>query len=107
MKILIEIFCQKLIVSNVILALLDQLKTKLFFTGQSWWPTDNPHNLKFSGSAPADCGILGFQYIIWLSIAIMARAETFAKKDLILLLEKGILPRWWDRENLFHNFSVI
>ena len=37
MKILIEIFCQKLIVSNVVLAFLDHLKAKIFF-GQPWWP---------------------------------------------------------------------
>ena len=36
LKILIEIFCQKLIVSNVISAFLDHLKPKIFFTGQPW-----------------------------------------------------------------------
>ena len=35
LKILIEIFCQKLIVSNVILAFLDHLKLKMFFVSQS------------------------------------------------------------------------
>ena len=39
LKMLIEIFCQKLIVSNVILAFLDHLKPKAFFVGQPWWPT--------------------------------------------------------------------
>ena len=39
LKILIEIFCQKPIVSNVILAFLDHLKPKIFFIGQSWWLT--------------------------------------------------------------------
>ena len=34
LKILIEIFCQKLIVSNVILAFLNHLKPKIFFVGQ-------------------------------------------------------------------------
>ena len=38
-KIVIEIFCQKLRVSNVILAFLDHLKPKLFFVSQPWWPT--------------------------------------------------------------------
>ena len=38
LKMLIEIFCQKLIVSNVILAFLDQLKPRIFFFGQPWWP---------------------------------------------------------------------
>ena len=36
---LIEIICQKRIVSNVILAFLDHLKPKTFFIGQPWWPT--------------------------------------------------------------------
>ena len=36
LKMLIEIFCQKLIVSNVILAFLDHLKPKIFFVGQPW-----------------------------------------------------------------------
>ena len=39
LKMLIEIFCQKVIVSNVILAFLDHLKPKIFFVGQLWWPT--------------------------------------------------------------------
>ena len=39
LKILIEIFRQKLIVSNIILAFIDHLKTKIFFVDQSWWPT--------------------------------------------------------------------
>ena len=39
LKILKEIFSQKLIVSNVILALLDHLKPKIFFVGQPWWWT--------------------------------------------------------------------
>ena len=38
LKILIEIFRQKLIASNVILAFLDHLKPKFFFVGQAWWP---------------------------------------------------------------------
>ena len=36
LKILKEIFCQKFIVSNVILASLDRLKPKNFFVGQPW-----------------------------------------------------------------------
>ena len=36
---MIEIFCQKLIVSNLILASLDHLKPNIFFVGQLWWPT--------------------------------------------------------------------
>ena len=39
LKMLIEIFCQKLIVSNVILAFLDHLKPKIFFVSQPCWPT--------------------------------------------------------------------
>ena len=35
----LRMFCQKLIVSNVILAFLDHLKTKIAFVGQPWWPT--------------------------------------------------------------------
>ena len=36
---LIEIFCQKLVVSNVILTFLDYLKPNIFLVGQPWWPT--------------------------------------------------------------------
>ena len=36
---LIEIFCQKLTVSNVILAFFDILKPNIFFVDQLWWPT--------------------------------------------------------------------
>ena len=39
LKIMTEIFRQKLIVSNVILAFLGHLKHKIFFVGQQWWPT--------------------------------------------------------------------
>ena len=39
LKMIIEIFCQKLIVSNVIVAFLDHLKPNIFFFGQPWWPT--------------------------------------------------------------------
>ena len=38
LKTLIEIFCQKRIVSNVILAFLYHLKSKIFLVGQPWWP---------------------------------------------------------------------
>ena len=36
LKILIEIFCQKHIVSDIILAFLNYLKPKIFFVGQPW-----------------------------------------------------------------------
>ena len=52
MKILIEIFCPKLIVSNVISAFLDHLKPKIFFAGQPWGRHRAPPLLKISGSAP-------------------------------------------------------
>ena len=39
LKMLTEIFCRKLTVSNVILAFLDHLKPKVFFVDQPWWPT--------------------------------------------------------------------
>ena len=39
LKILIEIFVQEVIASNVILAFLDHLKSKIFFVSQPWWPT--------------------------------------------------------------------
>ena len=39
LKMLIEIFCQKLVVSNVVLAFLDYLKPKTFFVDQPWRPT--------------------------------------------------------------------
>ena len=35
---LIEIFCQKLMASNVILAVLDHLKPKISCVSQPWWP---------------------------------------------------------------------
>ena len=35
---LIEIFRQKLIASNVFLVFLDHLKPKIFFVSQPWWP---------------------------------------------------------------------
>ena len=38
MKTLIEIFCQKLLVSNVTLVFLDHLKPKISFAGQTWKP---------------------------------------------------------------------
>ena len=37
LKILKEVFRQKLIVSNVILTFLDHPKPKIFFVGQPWW----------------------------------------------------------------------
>ena len=39
LKMVIEMFRQKLVVSNVILTFLDHLKLKIFFVSQSWWPT--------------------------------------------------------------------
>ena len=39
LKILLDIFCQKLVVSNVILAFLGHMKPKIFFVGQPWCPT--------------------------------------------------------------------
>ena len=39
LKMLTEIFCRKLTVSNVILAFLDHLKPKVFFVDQLRWPT--------------------------------------------------------------------
>ena len=39
LEMLIETFCPKPIVSNVILAFLDHLKPKIFAVGQPWWTT--------------------------------------------------------------------
>ena len=39
LKKLLEIFCLKLIVFNVILAFLDHLKPKIFFVDRTWWPS--------------------------------------------------------------------
>ena len=39
LKMLIQVFCQKCIDSNVFLAFLTLLKPKMFFVGQSLWPT--------------------------------------------------------------------
>ena len=36
LKVRIEIFCQNLIVSNIVLAFLDHLKRNIFFVGQPW-----------------------------------------------------------------------
>ena len=52
LKTLIEIFGQKLMVSNIILAFLDHLKPKIFFDGQPWWPTLSALLFKISGSTP-------------------------------------------------------
>ena len=52
LKILIEKFQQKLIVSNFILTFLDHLKHKIFFVSQPWW-TWVPPLSKIFGSAPA------------------------------------------------------
>ena len=41
LKILIEIFCQEIIVSNVIFAFLEHLKPKIFFVGQPRFPTQS------------------------------------------------------------------
>ena len=41
LKMLIEIFCRKLIVCNIILAFLDHLTPKVFFAGQPWRPIQN------------------------------------------------------------------
>ena len=38
---LIEILCQKLIASIIILAFLDHLKPKIFFVSQAWQPTQS------------------------------------------------------------------
>ena len=39
LKVLTEIFRQKLIISNVILAYLDHLQFKILFVDQPWYPT--------------------------------------------------------------------
>ena len=52
LKILIEIFRQKHIVTNTILAFLGHLKPKIFFVSQPWWPTQSAPLFKISGSAP-------------------------------------------------------
>ena len=55
LKMLIEIFLPKRIVSNVILTFLDHLKPKIFFVDQTWWSAKNATLFKFSGSTPVDC----------------------------------------------------
>ena len=49
LKILKEIFRQKFIISNLILAFLDHPKPKIFFLGQLWWPTERVPFFKVSG----------------------------------------------------------
>ena len=39
LKMLIQVFCMKLIVSNVILDFFDDLKPKIFIVDQPWWST--------------------------------------------------------------------
>ena len=51
---LIEISCQKLIVSNVISAFLYDLKPKIVFGGHPWWPTQSAPFSKILGSAPGE-----------------------------------------------------
>ena len=38
---------------------------------------------------------------------MMTDAETFGKKDFILLLEKRIVPGWWDREAQKITYFII
>ena len=57
LKMLIEIFCQKRIVSSVILAFLDHLKPKIFFVGQSWWLTQSA--ILFQNLCIRPCNIPG------------------------------------------------
>lgn len=47
-----------------------------------------------------DCQVLSFQsvLVILFSIAMITDAEIFGKKGFILMLEKRIVPGWWDRE---------
>ena len=54
LKMLIEIFCQKLIVSNVILAFLDHLKPKISSSANHGGWHRAPPFFKISGSAPND-----------------------------------------------------
>ena len=49
-----EVFRQKLIVSNIILTVLDHLKSKIFFVIQPWWPTQSTPFFKISESAPGN-----------------------------------------------------
>ena len=67
LEILIEISCQKLIVSNVISASSDHLKPKIFFAGQPWWPIYSAPFLKISGTAPYNTGAFCFTSIFKLS----------------------------------------
>ena len=59
LKILIEIFCQKLIVSSVILAFLNHLKPKNFFDGQQRAPL-----FKTSESTPEATPSIGFRDLL-------------------------------------------
>ena len=53
LKMLIGVFCQKLVFSNVILAFLDYLKPKIFFVGQLSMDRHRaPLLFKISGFAP-------------------------------------------------------
>ena len=83
MKILIEIFWQKLIVSNVISAFLDHLKHKFFFAGQPWWLTWSAPLFKKSGSThdnifvQIQCSYFWYTSRLFLGCAIfVARCNT-------------------------------
>ena len=63
LKMLIEVIRQK-IVSKVILAFLDDLKPRIFFVGQPWWPTESGPFFKVSGS------MLEWLYLFYLNFLL-------------------------------------
>ena len=76
-KLLIEMFGQKLIGSNVILLFLHYLKPKFFFVIQSWWPKYSILLFKMSESSSSSV-------IHWVSQKILVPKHLFAHYNLLL-----------------------
>ena len=75
LEILIQIFCQKLIVPDVVLPFLDCLKPKIFFFGKPWWPiwsTLPP----FSKSL--DPSLKFFKFLIWILKQMVNSSSNFS-----------------------------
>ena len=104
LKTLIEIFCQELVVFNVILAFLDHLKLKIFFKhGDRYIAPHFRLLFKISGSAPAHNLLpLSFQHKVFYSILVhflctfqwymiiytSSHQETFLEKDVLKICSK-------------------
>ena len=80
----IEIFCPKLVVSNIIFAFLDHLKPKIFFFGHGGWHRVPPH-FEISGSTSDNHPLFIYYFIrgkgmycwgcIWVVLVQKAQAR--------------------------------